>query len=82
MPNKNNNHQFVRSLFSDNSNFPFDGLEEVPSFHFFISKTLSEAESLYYEKNHAQTYPNFKDFLASHHVETIAYNVYHGYYEQ
>jgi len=68
----------LTKMFTDNINYPFDGTEEVSDFETFVKTVLIEADSLYTDEYHYREYPEFKDFLYTHHVDTLAYNVYTG----
>ena len=70
--------EILRKMFTNNVNYPFDGSEEVSDFKTFIKKVLCESDSLYTDEHHYRKFPEFKDFLYSHHVDTIAYSVYIG----
>lgn len=39
----------------------------------FIADVLWKAECEYTDENYYREYPDFKDFLYTHHVDTIAY---------
>lgn len=73
--------EMLKEMFTDNVNYPFDGSEEVSDFKTFIEIVLSEADSLYSDEYHYREYPEFKDFLYTHHVDTIAYHAYTGEYD-
>lgn len=70
--------EILKNMFTDNVNYPFDGSEEVCDFNTFVNRVLSWAESLYTDEYHYRDYPNFKEFLYTHHVDTVAYSVYTG----
>lgn len=70
--------EILRKMLTDNVNYPFDGEQAVPDIETFIDKVLSEADSLYMDEYHYREYPEFKDFLYSHEVDTIAYSVHNG----
>lgn len=71
----------LRKMFTGNVNYPFDGAEEVEDFEIFLKKVLDEADSLYTDEHYYRDYPEFKDFLYTHQVDTIAYGVYTGDYD-
>lgn len=64
-------------MFTDNINYPFDG-EEAVDFKTFIKMVYEEADSLYTDEYYYREYPEFKDFLYTHHVDGVAYSVYTG----
>lgn len=70
--------KILKEMFTENVDYPFDGTEEVSDFKTFIRKVLDEAESLYTDEYHYREFPDFKDFLYTHHVDGVAYSVYIG----
>ncbi|MCP1184910.1 hypothetical protein [Paenibacillus sp. 1781tsa1] len=47
----------------------------------FASEVLSEAENQYSDEGFYHTYEDFKDFLYTHHVDSIAYFIYEEKYK-
>lgn len=70
--------EILKKMFTDNVNYPFDGSEKVADFKTFIETVLSEADYRYTDELHYRNYPEFKDFLFTHHVDSIAHYVYIG----
>ncbi|KAF6620601.1 hypothetical protein HFE03_08085 [Paenibacillus sp. EKM102P] len=46
----------------------------------FAREVLSEAENQYSDEGYYRTYEDFKDFLYTHHVDSIAYFIYEEKY--
>lgn len=69
--------EILEEMFTNDINYPFDGNEAVP-FETFIKRVLSNAERQYSDEFHWREYPDFKDFLYSFEVDSIAYNIYTG----
>lgn len=46
----------------------------------FAKEVLSEAEDQYIEEGYHHKYNDFKDFLYTHHVDSIAYFIYEDEY--
>lgn len=70
--------EILTKMFTDNVNYPFDGSEKVSDFNTFVQVILREADYRYTDEYHYREYPEFKDFLYTHHVDTIAYYAYIG----
>lgn len=75
--------EILEKILKNNVNYPFSGKDderEVPDLETFVLKTLSNAEMEYNDDYFWREYPDFKEFLYTHHVDKIAYAVYIGDY--